>query len=284
MTDSFTQTPNYVFDLMSELTPAEFKTVMVIVRATHGHHLGQARISISLFVEMTGLTRQGVFNCIESLLSKNIIERIEVKNSFEYRLSPFNSVEQNHSTQLNETVNSVEQNSEEKDENRSTELNENKDEKTENVQLSRTKSFNSVDPLNKKEITTEAYASAFAEAKDPAPTPPKPKTREPTEHQRYFAKVCEIVGWDFQTITDGQKGQVAQTVGVLQKAAYTYEELNRFKPEVWVNDWRWAKKKQYPTLSDLRAEIGKLRNGSHAVVPEVVTNGKLDFSMGELLK
>ena len=149
---------------------------------------------------------------------------------------------------------------------------------------SSTKKGDILSPESINQLQTETYVSAFAEAKDPTPVPRKTKTREPTEHQRYFAKVCEIVGWDFQTITDGQKGQVAQTVGVLQKAAYTYEELNRFKPEVWVNDWRWAKKNQYPTLSDLRAEIGKLRNGNHAAVPAVATNGKLDFSMGELLK
>jgi hypothetical protein len=74
-----------------------------------------------------------------------------------------------------------------------------------------------------------------------------------------FEKICQIVGWDWKTIGEKEKGQVAQTLGILKRADYTLDELNRFGREVWVKDWRWEKYKQYPTLSLLRSEIGKLR-------------------------
>ena len=95
------------------------------------------------------------------------------------------------------------------------------------------------------------------EKKDAPPVDEAPKL--PTEHQQMFEKICQIVGWDWKTIGEKEKGQVAQTLGILKRADYTLDELNRFGREVWVKDWRWEKYKQYPTLSLLRSEIGKLR-------------------------
>jgi hypothetical protein len=87
------------------------------------------------------------------------------------------------------------------------------------------------------------------------------KRRKPertTEQQEYFGAVCFCVGWDYKTITETQSGQVAQTVGVLQKASYSLDDLRAFY-RYWHNeDWR-GKQGQYPTLSQLRAEIGKVK-------------------------
>lgn len=102
-----------------------------------------------------------------------------------------------------------------------------------------------------------------------APTPqtsggdvPAESTKpEPTEHQKMFAKICEIVGWDYQTLDKRSKGEVAQTLGFLKdaKPPYTLADLNDFGRKVWALDWRWSKNKQRPTLTQLRQEIGKLR-------------------------
>lgn len=80
-----------------------------------------------------------------------------------------------------------------------------------------------------------------------------------TDQQQLFGKVCDIVGWDHNTLDKSSKGQVAQTVGVLVEAGYTLEDLNRFGREVWALDWRWTQYHQRPTLKQLRQEIGKLR-------------------------
>ena len=82
---------------------------------------------------------------------------------------------------------------------------------------------------------------------------------EQTEHQKFFHGVCYIVGWDYKTLTSEQQAQVAQTVGILQKAGYERPHLRQFWETVWPKDWRWLKHKQRPTLNQLRSEIGKLR-------------------------
>ena len=78
-----------------------------------------------------------------------------------------------------------------------------------------------------------------------------------------FGAVCECVGYDYRTLTDKDKKQVAQTVGILAKAEYTVADVRRFMTDVWFNDWRWQKSQQLPTLTQLRTEIGKL----HTVIP-----------------
>ena len=89
------------------------------------------------------------------------------------------------------------------------------------------------------------------------------------EHQQMFAKLCEIVGWDCKTLDERSRGQIAQTLGTLEKAEppYTLTDLNDFGAKVWAHDWRWQKNKQRPTLTQLRQEIGKLR------AKEFQTNG-----------
>jgi hypothetical protein len=52
---------------------------------------------------------------------------------------------------------------------------------------------------------------------------------------------------------------VAQTVGVLQEAGYTLADLRTFWRWWHDEDWR-GQKGQLPTLTQLRSEIGKIRN------------------------
>jgi hypothetical protein len=83
-----------------------------------------------------------------------------------------------------------------------------------------------------------------------------------TEQQQMFGKICDIVGWDYKTLSRDSQGQIAQTLGILKDAGYGMGELNRFGAEVWVKDWRWIKFKQRPTLTQLREEIGKLKKSN----------------------
>ena len=72
-----------------------------------------------------------------------------------------------------------------------------------------------------------------------------------------FGALCTLVGWDFKTLTKEQIGQVAQTLGVIEKAGYTLVSLKAFYLHWYNHDWR-GKKKQTPTLSQVRAEIGNV--------------------------
>jgi hypothetical protein len=104
----------------------------------------------------------------------------------------------------------------------------------------------------------------------------KPKRTKPdsvsTPQQEFFGAVCTCVGWDHKTITGKQKGQVAQTVGVLQDAGYTIDDMRKFWKWWHEEDWR-GQKNQLPTLEQIRSEIGKIRgytlspSSSNGVVP-----------------
>lgn len=105
---------------------------------------------------------------------------------------------------------------------------------------------------NQEEETKGCLASASSPSSD--------ECEKMTPQQRYFSLVCWLVGWDHKTITKDQKGQVAQTVGIFQKAGYTLEDLRMFWRDVWAKDWRWTKDGQRPSISQLRSEIGKLKS------------------------
>lgn len=69
-----TQVPNSVIDtLMRELSPAEFKVFIVVCRKTIGWHKLTDEISITQFMEITGLSNKGVINAIRSLESQGLI-------------------------------------------------------------------------------------------------------------------------------------------------------------------------------------------------------------------
>ena len=87
----------------------------------------------------------------------------------------------------------------------------------------------------------------------------------PTEHQQGFEAVCICVGWDYKVITKEQAGQVAQTWGILTKAGYTLDDLREFYRHWKYHDWRGLKG-QFPTLSQLRSEIGKVKNLDKSVM------------------
>lgn len=122
--------------------------------------------------------------------------------------------------------------------------------------------------------TTTEEKTSFSNEKDTPPpsekpkTPRKPKTpkaekteppvKEPTEHQEMFGALCTLVGWDYKTITKDQKGQVAQALGVLEKAGYTMDSLRAFFMHWRNKDWR-GRKGETPTLSQVRSEIGKIK-------------------------
>ena len=121
--------------------------------------------------------------------------------------------------------------------------------------------------------TKDSFSNEKAppEPKPKPPTPRKPRTpkepaavkesvepKELTEHQEMFGALCTLVGWGHDTLTKEQQGQVAQTLGILKKAEYTIESLREFYLHWKNHDWR-GKKGDYPTLSQVRSEIGKTR-------------------------
>lgn len=112
------------------------------------------------------------------------------------------------------------------------------------------------------ETTTEREKeSSFPVLSPPHPDPASPPQAEhaaPTPQQLFFKRVCWVVGWNHETLTASQRGQVAQAIGVLSKAGYTEDSISQWWDAVWKKDFRWRQHHSRPTLTQLRAEIGKL--------------------------
>jgi len=97
---------------------------------------------------------------------------------------------------------------------------------------------------------------------------------DPTPQQEFFAAICEVIGWDYKTLTKDATGRVAQVIGILKKAEYGSDDVRRFMTEVWFQDFRWTEKNQRPTLNVLRNEIGKLRAAVPMDMPIPRNNGR----------
>lgn len=144
-----------------------------------------------------------------------------------------------------------------------------------------------IDKIREDNNISSADAAPAGASTSPSSPPSTPKPSKPKRakeenplapQQEFFGAVCTCVGWDSKTITEEQKGRVAQTMGVLQKAGYTLDDLRTFWRYWHEEDWR-GQKGQLPTLSQLRAEIGKIR----AYTPPAAANGKVTgFSLAEL--
>ena len=127
---NYTQVPNSFIELcMREISPAELKTMMVVLRYTTGFHRRRAAIALSTYVKLTGLTKQGVVNSLKSLSIKGWIDIFpgnRTKKS-EYEILIKNDTSQLSRPDDSRVVNSVDQGG----------------------QLSRPQVVNSVDHINK---------------------------------------------------------------------------------------------------------------------------------------
>lgn len=250
---NYTQIPNLLLDdLLMLMSDAEMKVTLAIARRTFGYHRDTVEISISQLKDITHLSKQGVVNGINAGLERGTITRTEGKRGgFVYELVI--NGEHPSTCQPSRHVNQV-------DSQRSRPPHVNQVDTP--SQPSRQVPVNEVDqntPVLKKVLKKETLKK---ESKESTAT----QERTPTPQQEMFGAVCEAVGWDHNTLTQDDKGQVAQAVGVLLKAEYTVGDLRRFMIEIWFHDWRWQKHQQRPTLKQIRQDIGKLR----AIVPEQV--------------
>ena len=82
----WTQTPNFIYDLMPEMKEAEIKVVMLIVRQTIGWQRESVSLSVSDFKRMTGLAQASVVSGIKAALDHGILERTGDKNSYTYKI------------------------------------------------------------------------------------------------------------------------------------------------------------------------------------------------------
>ena len=264
----WTQMPNFIFDYMASMDKCEFYVVVLIARRTIGYQKEWDRISFNQFATDTGMNRNSIEKGIQAAVDRGIIERREVRNSFEYRIQcPENGTKNVPNAPKNGTENVP------IDANSGTENVPNSS--TENVLKNENGTENKPKLVQKISIQKKKEKTNTSSSEDANVLPDGKK--ENTEHQKMFEKICDIVGWDYRTLDEKSKGQIAQTLGFLKKGNYTLEDLNRFGAKVWVHDWRREKNKQRPNLTQLRQEIGKLRAKAFKANGNNAPNGQVNW-------
>lgn len=207
---NYTQIPNTVLDLMSDMEETEFRVVIAIARQTFGWHKKRDKISLSQLEKLTGLSRQGVINGIAAGEKRGLIEKTkddsDKRGGIWYRLL-VNSIDQ--STELTSQNNVLV-----REVNQSTEL-------TRTSQLSRPELVNSVD-TQKKEKEKKERGGEHAPA------------RPLSELALTIADVCKI---NPKIPTDKQKRALNATYQALKAIGATPDDVRarrRAAPAAWL--------------------------------------------------
>lgn len=75
---NFTMTPNMLFDeLMKDMSEAELKVTLAIVRKTFGYHKQRDQISLTQLEELTGLSRRACVDGVEAVITRGLVQRGE---------------------------------------------------------------------------------------------------------------------------------------------------------------------------------------------------------------
>lgn len=251
---NYTQIPNlFLDDVMKTMKETELKVCMAVMRQTFGWHKAGDRISISQLMEFTGLSNSGVCDGVKGAIDKGVLTREPSGQGFIYSLTVSTyekfSQEPMRNSHKQPMRNSHTQKKGIKERKESVLAAQAEPEKNS------TENPTAATSVRENEAGVQGDAIPSPSAAAPLPLEPK----QPTEQQRKFQLLCNIVGWDYKILTPQQTGQVAQTLGILCKAGYTEEHLKQFHDQVWAKDWRWQQHHSYPSLAQVRAEMGKLK-------------------------
>jgi phage replication O-like protein O len=242
----FTRIHNAIMGALAQarLSALELRLTFYLLRMTYGWQKKEDILSISQFMDGTGSTnRTQVSAALKNLLDLKVIHRHAAGQSFAYGFNKY--IEQWHPSVFTCDHDRGQRFHKSKAGPTSIKLDTSITPDT-SIKLD-TKTSIKLD-THKRKKKEESISSGSNGS--------EPKTATP--QQQFFDAVCKCVGWDYKVITVDQKGQIAQVVGILQEGGYTIQDLRDFYTYWFNHDYRGLKK-QFPTLNQLRAEIGKLK-------------------------
>lgn len=92
--DSYTRNPNWTYDLMPVVTPAQYKVISAAVRLTYGWHQEWTDASAQTVADMTGMNRTTVSLIFNTFVEVGLIDREPgPRNSYRWRLVPITPAE-----------------------------------------------------------------------------------------------------------------------------------------------------------------------------------------------
>jgi phage replication O-like protein O len=112
---NYTQTPNDLFDHhMPDMSDAELRVVLAIVRLTFGYHKKRARASITKLQDITGLSRPAVIRGANKAVERGLLIKIKTKRVNEWVVNFDDYQETDSKRKLPEIVNESYQSSKQK--------------------------------------------------------------------------------------------------------------------------------------------------------------------------
>lgn len=73
---NYTQTPNDFFDMVPDMTDAELRVTIVMIRQTFGFHRGSFKLGVSKLAEAAGLSRQGALDGAAAAEKRGTFRRV----------------------------------------------------------------------------------------------------------------------------------------------------------------------------------------------------------------
>lgn len=268
----WTQTPNFIYDLMPTMKEAEMKVVMAVVRQTIGWQVERVTLRMADMQDLTGLSHPSVNTGIKAAMERGVLGREVDGDTFCYwliepcesdaRVKIFNSEAVNDSQELSpQSKNSLPSD-------------------VKNINSDTVKNLNT----NKRNIYTnkikEKAEEIAADAAPPLPpvvpakpkrsrksqTPPStsgaPPPREPTEWQEFVGAFCWLCHGHMEvaTLTKEQKGALLAEGKMIHEQAFTVKDLKQWYKTVWGQSWQYKKNKTArPLPSEVRSSIAQLR-------------------------
>lgn len=263
---------------MADMQACEQGVVLCIIRKTVGHQKEWDEISLTQFEEATGMNRPSVHKGIQMALARGIIQRRQLKNSFQYCVcEPTQNGSENEPLDSNKTVQNVNRNSSENEP-----IFGSKNEPCDAIgSENEPKSVQKMNTQKKEEITTTLPNGSDAADRSESPPltragkkpkPPADTDGEPTDtvQQEWFAAICWLVHehQDYSLLSKVERIAIGKAIKEIRssKENYTLDDLRRWYKAKWSMEWpgkqRGTNKIQPPTLAQIKTGIGWTRHAN----------------------
>lgn len=279
----WTQTPNFIYDLMPEMKEAEIKVVMTIVRETIGWKRDAIDLTVPDLMRLTKLARASVVAGLKAALEHGVLARQENGKSYTYTIvepcAP-SSVQNLNQPGEGESVQNLYQSD-------NAESVQNSDQQellsVQNSDYQSVQNLNSVEinintnktPEEKTGIAAEAAPPAAipseGEPKEPptpkrsrksqAPPPSEAPPKEPTEWQEFVGAFCWLCyeHKEVRTLTEAKRGALLSEAKLVHADGYTVQDLKEWYKRIWSQSWQWRRDHSRPQPADVRSSIAQLR-------------------------
>lgn len=268
---------------MADMQSCEQGVVLCIIRKTVGYQKQWDEISLSQLMKATGMNRPSVQKGVQLALSRGIIQRRQIKNTFEYCVCDPMPNGSKSEPFLDETVHNVNDIGSENEPivdketdgmvqkmNQNGSKNEPIDSaKSEpistNGSKNEPKSVQKMNSQNKKERTTTfAYAKVIAPNGASPPLEAEPETAEQGE---WFAAMCWLRygHQDYKLLGKTDRLAIGKSIKKIRKSdqGYTIADLRFWYKTIWSQEWPGKQPDkaeiQHPTLKQIETGIGRVK-------------------------